>query len=98
MARYDLHLSDAEYENITLQEFNALCQRRQQEIEHHDFMLAQLCCLMANLWSDKHDFKPEDFMPRKAESSKEQTPEEMLAVIQYVDAAMQGKRIKNNGE
>lgn len=81
IARFDLHLTDEEFWNLTWDEFTALLSRYKLSIERQDFHAALICAVLANIHRDPKTkpFTPKDFMPGKEE--KKQTPAEMLAIF-----------------
>jgi hypothetical protein len=58
-----------------------------------------ICARIANLPlsynSKAHRYKVEDFMPQKPKQVKEQSPEELLAYMRLLNAAMGGKEVTN---
>jgi hypothetical protein len=64
-ARYDLHLSDAEFYALTPREFDALVKRHKRRREHDEFMLAQLTAVVMNTGfrSREEPAQTRDYMP-----------------------------------
>jgi len=63
---------------LSIDEFNALCERKNLEF-------AKMCALLVNLFStEKHS--ADEFMPKGKEM---QTPENMLAVVKAFDRGLQ---------
>jgi len=61
---------------LTVDEFNALCERSQ-------FKWARMCAFFATLFTGKQ-YSIDDFTG----ANQEQTPEDMLAVIKKLDAGL----------
>ena len=73
-----------------MREFHALSERWKQAREQANARVALLCAVMVNLWRSPKS-KParvKDFMP--GIKPKQQTPEQMLAVVQMLNAAHGG--------
>lgn len=64
--------------------------------ERADLRVATLTALTANIYKKKGkpDFKPQDFMPFLPKEEK--TPEEMLAFVELLNAALGGKDLREN--
>ena len=58
-----------------------------------------ICTRIANLPlsynSKAHRYKLEDFMPKKQQEVKEKSPEELLAYVRLLNAALGGKEVVN---
>jgi|GEM_PF-4030290 hypothetical protein len=58
-----------------------------------------ICTRIANLpcaFSSKaHRYKLEDFMPQKKQEVKKKSPEELLAYVRLMNAALGGKEVVN---
>lgn len=87
-------MSEGEFWELTLKEFNALVERRKNEQEWLNYRAALICTVLANIWRGKNTkvFKPEDFMPGKKHEG--QTPEQMLTTVQMLNAAFGGSVIE----
>ena len=80
-ARFDLNLSDEEFENYTLDKLNALSQRYKEKIQQEEYFHALICSVIANVNRGKgKSFKPSDFM--RKEEKKQQSLENMINVLQ----------------
>ena len=77
-----------------MREFKALSDRFKDAQDWLDYRAALICTIMANVWRDSKTkpFTPEDFMPGKKHTK--QTPEQMLAAVQMLNAAYGGKVIE----
>jgi len=95
-ARYDLQIPTEEYLDMTFREFYALSDRCKQVRDWVNSHTAMVCTMMFNLWRGPKTppAKVEDFMPGKHES-KEQTPEQMLAIVRMLNAAHGGNISEN---
>ena len=76
---------------MTMREFHALVDRCQDVREWMNSRTALLCAVIVNMHRDPKSTpaKVEDFMPGR--ERKEQTPDEMLAVVRLLNAAHGGK-------
>jgi hypothetical protein len=83
VGRYNLHLSESELQSIKLEQFNALLDRWESEQEWENYRVALICSVLCNINKGKNTkaFSPKDFMPYK-QKPKQQTPQEMLNIIQ----------------
>lgn len=77
-----------------------LIKRHLSHEEAEDFHFAQICCILANAFRDANQhplpFKVEDFMLSRAEKRvREQTPEDMLAIVSAINYSLGGKVINN---
>jgi len=58
-----------------------------------------ICARIANLPlsynSKAHRYKVEDFMPQKKQEVKKKSPEELLAYVRLMNAALGGKEVVN---
>ena len=90
MGRYDLNLSESEFWELTLKEFNVLTIRYENNNDWLNYRVALICSILANIWRGKNtkSFQPDDFMPRK--KSKVQTPEQMFATVKMLNIAFGG--------
>ena len=75
---------------MTLRQFYALADRCKSVRDWMNYRTALLCTVMVNLWRSPKSkpAKVEDFMP--GVHPKQQTPEQMLAVVQMLNAAHGG--------
>ena len=84
IGRFDLHLSEDEYNKLTLTQFNALMERFQVQQEWQNYRAALICSVLANIYRDSKKgkaFTPQDFMPGQRREQHKQTPEQMLNAI-----------------
>ena len=83
VARYDLRLSDDEFWNMSYDEFQALLQRRNFEIERQDYHAALICSTLANIFRSgkSRAYKVSDFMPGKPKQKRKQSPKEMVEIL-----------------
>lgn len=72
-ARYNLHLSDEEFGELTPRQFKSLMQRFEQEQEHKNWYNACLCTSIINtsMYRPKKPVKISDFMPTSSPTSSE---------------------------
>jgi len=61
--------------------------------------MAMICTRIANLPlsynSKAHRYKLQDFMPQEKQEVKKKSPEELLAYMRLLNAAMGGKEVVN---
>ena len=84
IGRFDLHLSEDEYNKLTLTQFNALMDRFQVQQERQDYRAGLICAVLANIYRDPGKSKPfttQDFMLGQRREQHKQTPEQMLNAI-----------------
>jgi len=101
-----LGISVKEFWRLLPKEFYALCLEYEKSVkEKVDLLLAEqewanwrtamICCIIANAHRDRKKkttpFKPSDFMPKKLESGKEMTDEEMLEVLKRTTVMLGGE-------
>ncbi len=99
MARYDLGLSQSEWETISPVEFGELAQRKRDEAERirkeGQYNAALICSVLANINRDSKKkpspFQPKDFMPTEVKEKKAQTPEQVAETLKAYTMAMGGK-------
>ena len=78
--RFDLRLSDDEYNSYSLHQINALTERHKEQKKESEYLSAMICSVIANVNSSKgKSYKPSDFMRKE---KKKQTVEEMLLIFQ----------------
>ena len=67
VARYDLHLSESEFWQLTPRQLDALLIREKYKIEHDEFMLAQIAAVTINFAMGHPDkpVQPSALMPSK---------------------------------
>lgn len=97
--RYDLGLTDADFWALTPRQYAELMERRREDLHRQDLRIGVLCALVANLLGgDKSKvFEPEDFCitPKKgAPPARAQTPEDMLIIVELLNAAHGGKDLR----
>lgn len=83
-----------------MRQFDALVKRHIHDKEQSDYRAALVCSVVANCRmrgkGDDKVFTPDDFMPQKAaKPKKRQTPEDMLAVVKVLNAALGGRVVEN---
>jgi len=80
-----------------MREFSALAERHKTKEEWLNYRAGLICSVMANLWRDRKKkvkpFTPQDFMP--GVKRERQTPEQMLATVQMLNAAFGGTVMGN---
>lgn len=78
--RFDLGLTDEEYNGYSLQQINALTERHKEQKKENEYLSAMVCSVIANVNASKgKSYKPSDFMRKE---KKKQTIEEMLFIFQ----------------
>ncbi len=78
--RFDLGLSDDEYNTYSLEQINALTDRHKEQKKETEYLSALLCSVIANVNKGKgKSYKPSDFMRKE---KKMQTTEQMLMILQ----------------
>lgn len=95
VGRYDLRLSEQEFWNLTLKQFNALLERHRINFEWQNYRPALICAILANIYRDKKSkaFTPQDFMPKTKLKEKRQTTEEMINIVKLLNKFYKGKVI-----
>lgn len=92
--RYDLRLSDDEFWDLTLDQFNALSEQYIQEQENQDLRTALICSLLANIHRDtkkRHKpYEPKDFMPQRR-PKKQKTDDQMKNELTALTVALGGE-------
>ncbi len=83
VARYDLRLSEDDFWNMSIDEFQALLRHHNLELERQDYHAALICWTLANIFrSDKsRSYKVSDFMPGKPKQKRKQSTEEMVEIL-----------------
>ncbi len=93
-ARYDLRLSDAEFWDLSFEQFNALAERYIQDQENQDLRAALICSLLANINRDtkkrRTPFEVKDFMPQRR-PLKPKTDEQMKDDLIALTIALGGE-------
>jgi len=93
LGRYDLNLSEDEFWDLTMKEFNALIIRYDNNHDWLNYRAALICSVLANIWrgKSKRIFKPADFIPGTIQGKqKPQTSKQMLATVKMLNAAFGG--------
>jgi len=95
----DLGLTDEEFWRLTPRELDALSKRTVARRDREDYQVALLCAVIANTAPRrrKRPFKPEDFLPKRRARTR-QTPEQMLRVIEMLNAALGGQDLRGQKE
>ena len=91
-ATYNLRLSEVSFLDLTPREFNALIERYREEQDWLNYRAALMSSVMASGLTGK-EFKPEDFMPQKAEQPEVQTPDQIAARLRIYNMMMGGKEV-----
>ena len=85
-------LKPSEFAELTPIEWEAIAQAHGIKQERLDYRAALICSVIANVNRNPkkrpQPYKPKDFMPK---ANKAQTPEEQLAVVKALNAALGGK-------
>lgn len=93
-ARYDLGLSDEEFWDLSVEQFNALIERHITEQENRDLRAAQICCVLANIHRDTRKkprpFEIKDFLPQRR-PKKPKTEKQMENDLTAVAIALGGE-------
>ena len=91
--RFDLGLTEDEFWNLTLKEFNALSARFKDAQDWQNYRAAMICCVVANTVRTKTKkplpWVPSDFMPTR--ERKQMTDKQMFAQVQAINAILGGK-------
>ena len=91
--RYDLKLSELDFWNLTLVEFNALSERYKEAQKWLNHRVAMICSVIANTVRDRKKkskpWTPDDFMPIKEQ--KQMTAEQMFAQVQTNNLMLGGE-------
>jgi hypothetical protein len=71
-----LRLTDAEFYALTPRQYDALCRRQWEQIEHTELLVGIVASTVANfsLGAPKGGTKPADFMPSQFGKARPQTP------------------------
>lgn len=94
-------LKPAEFEELTPAEWGYICEAhgiKQERLDYwDDYRAALICAVIANCHRDpkSQPLKPADFMPQK---KREQTPEDMYAMVKAINAVCGGKDETKGGE
>jgi len=96
-ARWNLGLSEDEFLDLTMAQYNALGKRYAEREEWLDYRTGLICSVLANINRDpkkQKAFKPQDFMPQRKESKK-QDPQDFLTQMRMWNAALGGTETIN---
>jgi hypothetical protein len=100
MGRYDLHLSEREFWQLTLRELNALIERHNNHEEWLNYRAALTPSILAEVHRDKKKkptpYTPADFMPKKSspkKQSKTLTAQEAIDYLRRQNAMLGGKEV-----
>jgi hypothetical protein len=98
-----LGLSQDEFWNMTLVEFNALADTYRDALEREDRHFGLICAVMANINRDpkKPAYQVEDFIPQKAKPKAKPAisgPAEFLKTMRILNAAMGGTEVIKHGD
>ncbi len=92
MGRYDLHLTEDEFWELTMRELNALSERHEESHEWLNYRAALICSVLANTVRDPkrktRPFVPDDFMPKT--ERRVQTTSQMLTTVRMLNTAFGG--------
>lgn len=103
VGRVDLGLDEKEFWNLTMKQFNALIQRKNNinktENKRADYRIGIISSIVANIYRDKkkkpQPFKPKDFMPKE---KQKQTPEQQLQLVEVLNLSFGGKDLRGGVE
>jgi len=91
---YNLRLSDREFWNLTLAQFDALVRRYKDEQRRSDYRSAMICSILAEINRDRKrrtkPFSPEDFMPKEEETKRIDNPK-MKRALERISQMLEGK-------
>ena len=89
----NLRLSDREFWNLTLAQFDALVRRYKDEQRRLDYRSAMICSILAEINRDRKrrtkPFSPEDFMPK--EEAEERDDPKMERALKRISQMLGGK-------
>ncbi len=90
-------LKPGEFEELTPAEWGCICEAQEIREERVDCRAALICAVLANCHRDpkSRPLRPADFMPRKR---RQQTPEDMFAMVKALNALYGGKDETEGGE
>jgi len=95
--RYDLYLSEFDFWNLTLVEFNALSERYRESQKWLNYRAAMICAVVANTVRDRKKkskpWTPDDFMPIK--ECRQMTAEQMFNQVQANNIMLGGEVLEN---
>lgn len=82
-ARYDLHLSEAEFWHLTGRQLSALSRRRRQHDDREQILVGILASTTANfsMCHPKEPLTPADFMPRRGKPEPPMTEDEIAESV-----------------
>ena len=90
--RYDLNLSEFDFWNLTLKEFNALSERYKESQNWLNHRSAMICAVVANTVPQKKGRRktwvPNDFMP--TQERRQMTDKQMFAQIEAINSMLGG--------
>lgn len=87
-------LTEEQFWNLTLAQFDALVKRKLLEKEWQDFRAGLICSTMVNLLKDpkkRKRYTPEDFMPGKKKTNTGKNWRKQLALVEILNVAFGGK-------
>lgn len=91
IGRYDLRLSEDEFWQLTLKEFNLLMKRHKEQRSAELYNSALICATIANVNRSKgKHFQPSDFMP-KEKKKKKMSIAEMVQALKAITAQNGGE-------
>ena len=89
----NLRLSDREFWDLTLAQFDVLVRRYKGEQRRLDYRSAMICSILAEINRDRKrrikPFSPEDFMPK--EEAKERDDPKMERALRRISQMLEGK-------
>ena len=89
----NLRLSDREFWDLTLAQFDALARRYKDEQRRLDYRSAMVCSILAEINRDRKrrikPFSPEDFMPK--EEAEERDDPKMERALRRISQMLEGK-------
>ena len=91
IGRYDLRLSEDEFWQLSLKEFNLLMKRHKEQRSAELYNSALICATIANVNRSKgKHFQPSDFMP-KEKKKKKMNINEMAEILKAITLANGGE-------
>ena len=86
--KVNFNMSNKEFYNLSLEEFNALTEAHQQKLKEQEYNSALICSVLANINKSKSQktYKPSDFM---RQVKKKQSVDEMANVLNLIARAYQ---------
>ena len=96
IGRYDLRLTEDDFQRVSVRRFAALYDRFLSQKQHSDFMVGLLCSVTANFSMGKvpgsEPLQPDDFVPWLPEPEVELTTGDEIKA--FIDAQLKPKQVK----